>query len=74
MVGIPVALELLEDVGVTLSPESIGIVLFIVMVTTKGSVESVGDSVLTVVRAQVIDAVGAGSVEVALAVRSNINL
>ena len=44
------------------------------MVTTEGSVESVGDCVLTVVRAQVIDTVGSGLVEVALAGRSNITL
>jgi hypothetical protein len=65
---------LLEDGGVTLSSGIIGIVLLIVMVTTEGSVESVGDCVLTVVRAQVIDAVGSGLVEVAMAVRSNITL
>lgn len=76
MVGNSVALELLEDVNVTLSlsSEGIGVELLIVTVTTEGSVESVGDSVMTVVRAQVICRAGAGSVEVALVVRSVVDL
>jgi hypothetical protein len=51
-------------------------VLLIVTVTIEGSVGSVGDSVMTVVRAEVIGGAGAGAelVEVALVVRSSINV
>ena len=74
-VGNSVALELLEDVGVTLSlsSEGIGVGLLNVTVTIEGLVGSVGDSVWTVVRAQIIDGGVAGVVEVALAVTSSVN-
>jgi len=66
--------ELLGEVGVTRSFESIGIVLLIVTVTTEGSVESVGDTVITYALASVVGCGGAGLLEVALVVRSSINV
>jgi hypothetical protein len=59
-VDIAVAVELLRDVGVTGSFEGIGIVLLIVIVTIEGSVESVGDSIITDVLASVIGGAGTG--------------
>jgi len=75
-VEIAVAIEPLGDVGVKSSFEGIGIVLLIVTVTIEDSVGSVGDSVMTVVRAEVIGGASAGAelVEVALVVRSSINV
>lgn len=66
---------MLKDFGVTLSFEGIGVVFLIVTVTTEGSVGSVGDCVMTVVRAEVIEGADAGLFEVALVViRSSINV
>ena len=73
VVEVAVAPESLGDVGVTGSFEIIGIVLLIVTVTTKGSVGSVGDTVITdVLTSVVIGGAGAGAVEMALVVRSSI--